>query len=228
MDSSTITKGVSSGAIRVEFEDSRRGKAGDVAILRNQEARTVRFIGPYQNDHPAGTEVRTLLRSERIEEREGSRVVTDVDSEGRWYVSFWIDSDDQTWGRNVESEPQHIFEGINISERLLRLPSQGSCPQNGCSRTQVPEALPFSPPVIDLTGHTPARYEVPQEEQQPEGCSLMSMEPLQQWFCKEADVTSPAEYKAALLNLENNPPDIRDLNDNIREESLREVEQLLL
>ena len=29
---------------------------------------------------------------------------------------------------------------------------------------------------------------------------------------------SPAEYEAALQNLENNPPDIRDLNDNIREE----------
>ena len=72
---------MSSGAISVEIEDSHRWKVGDVAILRNQEAKTLRFSGslvfeqPLQNDYPAGTEVRTFLPSERIEEREGYRVI---------------------------------------------------------------------------------------------------------------------------------------------------------
>ena len=62
-----------------------------------------------------------------------------------------------------------------------------------------------------------ARHEVLRRETA-QGCSLMSMEPLRQWSCKGADVTSPAEYEAALQMLENNPQDIRDLNDNVREE----------
>ena len=41
-----------SGAIRVEIEDSQRWKAGDIAILWNQEARTVRFIGSLLFDQP--------------------------------------------------------------------------------------------------------------------------------------------------------------------------------
>ena len=52
----------------------------------------------------------------------------------------------------------------------------------------------------------------------PTGSSLMSMEPLSEWFCKGADVTSPAEFEAALSQLEIRPPNIRDVNDNIREE----------
>ena len=60
------------------------------------------------------------------------------------------------------------------------------------------------------------------------GCSLLSMEPRREWFCKGADVTSPAENEAALRELEHDPPDIRQYNDNICEErwthfSLEEV-----
>ena len=44
------------------------------------------------------------------------------------------------------------------------------------------------------------------------------MEPLRDWFCKGADLTSPAEYEAALCQIEEYPPDIRQYNDNIREE----------
>ena len=43
------------------------------------------------------------------------------------------------------------------------------------------------------------------------------MEPLREWFCKGADMTSPAEYEAALRQLEEDP-DIRQYNVNIREE----------
>ena len=48
--------------------------------------------------------------------------------------------------------------------------------------------------------------------------SLHSMEPLREWFCKGADMTSAAEYEAALCQLEDDPPDIRQYNVNIREE----------
>ena len=44
------------------------------------------------------------------------------------------------------------------------------------------------------------------------------MEPLREWFCKGADMTSAAEFEAALCQLEEDPPDIRAYNDNIREE----------
>ena len=49
----------------------------------------------------------------------------------------------------------------------------------------------------------------PPEEQIPKQCSLHSMEPLREWFCKGADMTSAAEYEAALCKLEYDPPDIR-------------------
>ena len=41
---SAATTGVRPGAIRVEMSDSDQRRVGDVAILRNQEARTVRHI----------------------------------------------------------------------------------------------------------------------------------------------------------------------------------------
>ena len=46
--------------------------------------------------------------------------------------------------------------------------------------------------MIDLTGNPP----VPPEDQVPSRCSLMSMEPLRAWFCRGADMTSPAEFEA--------------------------------
>ena len=58
----------------------------------------------------------------------------------------------------------------------------------------------------------------PPEDQVPKGCSLHSMEPLREWFCKGADMTSAAEYEAALVQLEDKPPDIKQYNVNIREE----------
>ena len=41
---------------------------------------------------------------------------------------------------------------------------------------------------------------------------------LREWFCKGADMTSATEYEAALCQLEDDPPDIRQYNVNIREE----------
>ena len=58
----------------------------------------------------------------------------------------------------------------------------------------------------------------PPENQVVKGCSLLSMEPLREWFSQEADMTSPIEYEAVLCHLEQNPPKIRLHNDHIREE----------
>ena len=64
----------------------------------------------------------------------------------------------------------------------------------------------------------PNQSRTPPEDQVPKGCSLHSMEPLREWFCKGADMKSLAEYEDALCQLEENPPDIRQYNVNIREE----------
>ena len=56
----------------------------------------------------------------------------------------------------------------------------------------------------------------PPEDQNPKGCSLHSMEPLRDWFCRGADMTSAAEYEAALCQLEEDPPDMRQYSVNIR------------
>ena len=63
--------------------------------------------------------------------------------------------------------------------------------------------------------HTPKMLP---EDNVPKGCSLQSMEPLREWFCKGADMTSPAEYEAALCQLEEDPPDIRQHSASVREE----------
>ena len=79
-------------------------------------------------------------------------------------------------------------------------------------REHIPESNRPSPPRPSNQSRTPP------EDQVPRGCSLHSMEPLREWFCKGADMTSPAEYEAALCQLEDAPPDIRQYNVNIREE----------
>ena len=74
---STMLHRAKTGAIRVEISESDQRRAGDVAILRNQEkARTVRHIGssvfgcPLRHEYEEGVEVRSLLPTEQLEERE--------------------------------------------------------------------------------------------------------------------------------------------------------------
>ena len=59
------------------------------------------------------------------------------------------------------------------------------------------ESPPYKP-----QDKTPSTPRVPPEDNVPKGCSLLSMEPLREWFCQGADMTSPAEYEAALCQLE--------------------------
>ena len=85
--------------IRIDITDPEQWSAGDTAILRNQEAKKVRDIGslifetPIQHDYEAGTEVRSLLPTERLEEIDGRLAVTDEDlhSPGTRSVKFWVD-----------------------------------------------------------------------------------------------------------------------------------------
>ena len=77
-------------------------------------------------------------------------------------------------------------------------------------RERFPEGTRESPPRI-------RQNNTPPEDQNPRGCSLHSMEPLRDWFCRGADMTSASEFEASLCLLEEDPPDIRDYNANIRE-----------
>ena len=58
------------GEIRVEISDPDQWSPGDVAVLRNQEAKRVREIGslifdtPLQHDYEAGAGVRSRLSTE--------------------------------------------------------------------------------------------------------------------------------------------------------------------
>ena len=92
---------------------------------------------------------------------------------------------------------------------------RGPIPEGDTStqrREHIPENDRLSP--VRLSN----QYRTPPEDHIPRGCSLHSMEPLREWFCKGADMTSAAEYEAALCQLEDDPPDIRQYNVNIRKE----------
>ena len=94
---STIQTDVRAGTIRVEISDPEQWSSGDVAILKNQEAKRVGDIGslifetPIQHDYEAGVEVRSLLSTELVEDIDGRLAVTDVDPSGNRFVKLWID-----------------------------------------------------------------------------------------------------------------------------------------
>ena len=118
----------------------------------------------------------------------------------------------ETTGRDAERQSPDFGGGVDYEEHdpVNRVQISG----NGRS----PDAREHIP---NVDGSIPLRVsylKTPPEDQVPKGCSLHSMEPLREWFCKGADMTSAAEYEAALVQLENEPPDIRQCNANIREE----------
>ena len=232
---STGRSEVRSGAIRIDITNPQQWSAGDVAVIRNQEAKKVRDIGslifetPIQHDCEAGVEVRSLLPTEQLEETDGRLAVLDIDPvTGTRYVRFWVDevplstSEEspsqrrerdvpvcETIGRDTERRSPDFGGGVdyyqeNESTRRERIPLGGS---SNDERERVP----------NIEGSTPPRMNYPRtppEDQIPRGCS----QPLREWFCKGADMTSAAEYEAALVQLEEDPPDIRQYNVNIREE----------
>ena len=235
---STVRSEVLSGAIRIDIANPEQWAAGDVAVIRNQEAKKVRDIGslifdtPIQHDYEAGVEVRSLLPTEQLEEIDGRLAVLDVDPvSGTQFVKFWVDevplstSDEGLSqrrertnpvcgpiGRDTERRSPDFGGGVDYQEfdspNRERLPPGGGSPN---VRERVPNA----------EGSAPIRVSYPRtppEDQVPKGCSLHSMEPLREWFCKGAARTSAAEEEAALVQLEDEPPDIRQYNVNIREE----------
>ena len=226
---STVIGQVRAGAIKMDITNPEEWAAGDVAVIRNQEAKKVRDIGslifetPIQHDYEEGVEVRSLLSTEQLEEMDGRLAIVDTSpTSGMRVVRFWVD----------EPSVLHVGEGrsplrteqIGIGT-LPRRHTEGECsresPEFGGGvdyhdldpprRERLPEGTRESPPRT-------RQNNTPPEDQNPRGCSLHSMEPLRDWFCRGADMTSASEFEASLRLLEDNPPDIRDYNANIREE----------
>ena len=95
---STVIGQVRAGAIRMDITNPEEWAAGDVAVIRNQEAKKVRDIGslifetPIQHDYEEGVEVRSLLSTEQLEEVGGRLAVVDISpTSGRRVVRFWVD-----------------------------------------------------------------------------------------------------------------------------------------
>ena len=240
---STVIGQVRAGAIRMDITNPEEWAEGDIAVIRNQKAKRVRDIGslifetPIQHDYEEGVEVRSLLSSEQLEEIDGRLAVVDVSpNSGVRLVRFWVDETplpDETFGggrREIESSfTQHVRNRTPapIDQGGLETPARridgASCSRESpdfgggvdyhdrdeLRRERFPDNSRESPP------RTRQNY-TPPEDQNPKGCSLHSMEPLQDWFCKGADMTSAAEFEAALCQLEDDPPDIREYNVNIR------------
>ena len=71
--------------------------AGDIAVIRNQEAKKVRDLGslifetPIQHDYEEGVEVRSLLSSAQLEEIDGRMAIVDTSpTSGARVVRFWV------------------------------------------------------------------------------------------------------------------------------------------
>ena len=237
-NASTVRSDVRSGAIRIDITDPQQWSAGDVAVIRNQEAKKVRDIGslifetPIQHDYEAGVVVRSLLPTEQLEEIDDCLAVLDVDPvTGTRFVKFWVDEipsgtegspaprrevnppAQEATGRDRDKGSPDFGGGVDFydleSPRRERIPLGGKSASE--ERERVPDVERYSPPRTN-------QHKTPPEDQIPKGCSLHSMEPLRDWFCKGADMTSAAEYEAALVQLEEDPPDVRQYNTNIREE----------
>ena len=144
------------------MENSDCWSPADVALLQNQEARAVRFIGslvlehPPQHGYPSGKEVQILLPVEQVEVAHGYQAIMDVNSEeGNRYVKFWIGAQDYSWGQGEDEDPQQMFDGQNkapsgqrnvevqdtpwfgrFQQVLERLPTTDR------ARPQAPEVLP--------------------------------------------------------------------------------------
>ena len=228
---SAVIGQVRAGAIRMNITNPEEWAAGDVAVIRNQEAKKVRDIGslifdtPIQYDYEEGVEVRSLLSTEQLEEVEGRLAIVDTSpTSGRRVVRFWVDdsSPHDDGASDVRTPRRAEQTGISPPTRQH---AEGrrhqESPEFGGGvdyheldtprRDKLPEDTRESPPRQRLRN-------TPPEDQIPRGCFLHSMEPLRDWFCKGADMTSASEFEACLRQLEEDPPDIRDYNVNIREE----------
>ena len=118
---------VRSGAIRIDITNPEQWSAGDIAVLRNQEAKQVRDIGslifetPIQHNYEAGVEVRSLLSTEQLVEIDGRLAVTDEDPHtlGTRFVRFWVDEipigpeDSGSHGDEEHPNPSAMTRDVN-------------------------------------------------------------------------------------------------------------------
>ena len=183
------------------------------------------FETPIQHDYEEGVEVRSLLSSEQLEEIDGRLAVVDTSpATGARVVRCWVDEvpfqDESIGGSRAP---------VSVEQRGLDTPTRRPTGANGSRespdsgggvdyhdldtprRERLPDGARESPP-------RNRQNNTPPEDQNPRGCSLHSMEPLRDWFCRGADMTSASEFEASLCQLEDDPPDIREYNANIREE----------
>ena len=118
----------------------------------------------------------------------------------------------ETSGRDAEKGSPDFGGGVDYQEQDFptreRILLGGNLHDD---RERLPHVEKSTPPKANYP-------KAPPEDQVSRGCSLHSMEPLREWFCKGADMTSAAEYEASLVQLEEDPPDIRQYNANILEE----------
>ena len=222
---STVVGQVRAGAIRMDITNPEEWAAGDVAVIRNQEAKKVRDIGslifetPIQHDYEEGVEVRSLLSSEQLEEIDGRLAIVDTNPvSGARVVRFWVDEspvhDNSSPETRAPLPTEQRSDGTPVRDHV----------RGGCSR-ESPDFgggvdyhdldLPRRESLPDPHRETPPRSRqnnLPPEDHNPRGCSLHSMEPLRDWFCRGADMTSASEFEASLCQLEENPPDIREYN----------------
>ena len=245
---STVRSEVRSGAIRIDITNPEQWSAGNIAVLRNQEAKKVRDIGslifetPIQHNYEAGVEVRSLLSTEQLEELDGRLAVTDEDPHSRTrFVRFWVDeiplgpeesgspgdeghSHTPVVSRDVSHTPvtpERRERGSLTQESVDRDRSRGSPDfgggtgyreNDGQQRGHIPEGggssqhrahIPESDRSLPRLSNQPR---IPPEDQVPRGCSLHSMEPLREWFCRGADTTSAADMKLRFVNSKMIPP----------------------
>ena len=123
---STVIGQVRAGAIRMDITNPEEWAVGDVAVIRNQEAKKVRDLGslifdtPIQHDYEEGVEVRSLLSTEQLEEVGGRLAIVDTSpTSGRRVVRFWVDDPSaQDDGASDARTPRRTEQaGVSTSTR---------------------------------------------------------------------------------------------------------------
>ena len=125
---STVRSEARSGAIRIDITDPQQWSSGDVAVIRNQEAKRVRDIGslifetPIQHDYEAGVEVRSLLPTEQLEEIDDRPAVLDIDpATGTRFVKFWVDEIPDAKIKSHEDVPYTLWSRCVIGSVRERI-----------------------------------------------------------------------------------------------------------
>ena len=182
---STVLGQVRAGAIRMDITNPGEWAEGDIAVIRNQEAKRVREIGslifetPILHDYEEGVEVRSLLSSEQLEEVDGRLAVVDTSpATGARVVRFWVDElpsqDESISGRRAPvTAEQTSLE--TPTRRPAVVGGSRDSPDFGGGVDFHGLDAPRRERLPDGTRETPPRNRqnnTPPEDQIPRGCSL--------------------------------------------------------